>query len=132
MITDQIADLLTRIRNALQSGHPAVTVAHSKTKERIVALLADEGYLAGYQVIDEQKGKKTLKIALRYDKRGHPVIRELVRISRPGRRIYKASSDIKRFKGGLGLYVVSTSQGIVSDSKARTSGVGGELMCSVF
>ncbi|MCB0323484.1 MAG: 30S ribosomal protein S8 [Bdellovibrionales bacterium] len=132
MVTDQIADLLTRIRNALIAGHPSVTVPASRKKERILDLLVREGYLASFEQAEDASGKPVLKAQLRYDKRGGPVIREITRISSPGKRIYVNKDSIPKHKGGLGLVVVSTSRGLLSDSEARREGVGGELVCSVF
>lgn len=132
MVTDQIADLLTRIRNAQQAGHPAVKIPSSKTKRRILTLLHEEGFIAGIEETEDSAGKPQLKVMLRYGARGEPMIKELKRISRPGRRIYVGKADIPRNRGGLGLMVVSTSRGMLSDQQARKEGVGGELICSVF
>jgi small subunit ribosomal protein S8 len=132
MVTDQIADLLTRIRNALMAGHPSVAVPASKSKERILELLIAEGYIANVERGEDEAGKPQLKASLRYDNRGAPVIREITRISKPGKRIYVGKDDIPRSKGGLGIVVVSTSKGILSDQEARKEGIGGELICSVF
>ena len=132
MVTDQIADLLTRIRNALLAGHPVAYSPASTKKERILDLLTAEGYIAGFEKGEDANGKPQLAIKLRYDKRGAPVIRELKRISKPGKRIYVGKDEVPRNRGGLGMLVVSTSKGVVSDKEARKEGVGGELICSVF
>jgi small subunit ribosomal protein S8 len=132
MITDQIADLLTRIRNAQGAGHPAVAIPASKTKERILNLLCEEGYVARFERGEDSAGKPQLKVFLKYDDRGGPVIRELKRLSRPGRRVYVDKNDIPRDHGGLGMVIVSTSRGMLSDAQARVAGLGGELVCSVF
>ncbi len=132
MATDQIADLLTRIRNAQGAGHPAVTVPASKTKERVLKVLEEEGYIASVESVDDLAGKPQLKIHLRYTADNRPVIRELKRMSRPGRRLYVGHDAIPAQRGGLGLVVVSTSKGMLSDREARRMGVGGELICSVF
>lgn len=132
MITDQIADLLTRIRNAQRAGHPAVNMPASKKKESLLKLLVDEGYIAGIEQGEDANGKPQIKVYLRYDVHGQPVIREIQRISRPGKRIYVAKDEVPRNKSGLGLVVVSTSKGLLSDQQARKQGLGGELICSVF
>lgn len=131
MVSDQIADLLTRIRNAQRAGHPAVSSPASKSKKMILELLEREGYIAGFE--EEKLGAKSFfKVRLRYDEYGGPVIKELKRISRPGRRRYVGKDDIPKNHGGLGLVVVSTSKGVLSDQQARLEGIGGELVCSVF
>lgn len=132
MVTDQIADLLTRIRNAQRVGHPSVTIPSSRTKERILEVLHSEGYVERFERIDEENGKATLKVALKYDSIGQPVIRELNRLSSPGCRKYVGKSDIKSYRHGLGTVVISTSKGMLSDRDARAQGIGGELICAVF
>ncbi|HMO18116.1 MAG TPA: 30S ribosomal protein S8 [Oligoflexia bacterium] len=132
MVTDQIADLLTRIRNAQKVGHPFVKVPASKTKERILQLLEREGFVAKVTSEKDDNDKPVLKVGLKYDSAGGPVIRDLKRISSPGKRQYVPCSDIPKVRGGLGLVVVSTSRGMLSDREARKEGVGGELVCSVY
>ena len=132
MVTDQIADLLTRIRNASSAGHLSVRIPASNSKERVIKVLIDEGYLASVERTEDENAKPQLKVQLRYDNRGEPVIREIKRISTPGRRVYVGKEDIPRNRGGLGVLVVSTSLGVMADSEARKQGVGGELVCSVF
>lgn len=132
MNTDPIADLLTRIRNASDAKHPTVKVPASKSKKQILALLTDEGFVAGYEERENEDGKPEFKIALRFDNKGLPVIREIKRLSRPGKRVYVGREDIPRNRGGLGMVIVSTSKGMLSDQKARLEGIGGELICSVF
>ena len=132
MVTDQIADLLTRVRNAQRAGHPSVYVPASGTKERILNLLVAEGYIANVERLEREEGKPEFKVYLRYDNRGEPVIREINRLSRPGRRLYVQKDDIPRNRGGLGVVILSTSKGVLSDRDARKEGVGGELICSVF
>ena len=132
MNTDPIADLLTRIRNASDAKHPTVKVPASKSKKQILALLTDEGFVAGYEERDNEDGKPEFKIALRFDNKGLPVIREIKRLSRPGKRVYVGREEIPRNRGGLGMVIVSTSKGMLSDQKARLEGIGGELICSVF
>jgi small subunit ribosomal protein S8 len=131
VVTDQIADLLTRIRNAQRVGHPLVTVPASKTKERILKLLETEGFVAKVLSAKDDNDKPVLKVSLKYDQQGGPVIRVIKRISSPGKRQYVKSSEIPTVRGGLGLVVVSTSKGMLSDREARKEGIGGELVCSV-
>ncbi len=132
MVTDQIADLLTRIRNAHTAGHPSVVIPASREKERLLNLLVEEGFLASVESLKDDADKPVLKAHLRYDDKGLPVIRELKRMSKPGKRIYVGKDDIPRNRGGLGVVVVSTSHGVLADREARKLGVGGELVCSVF
>lgn len=131
MVTDQIADLLTRIRNAQRVGHLTVAAPASSTKTRILDVLVQEGYIEKYDV-SEVDGKRTLNISLKYSMQGEPVIKEITRISSPGCRKYVRKRDIGLFKHGLGTVIVSTSKGMLSDREARLQGVGGELICSVF
>lgn len=132
MVTDQIADLLTRIRNAQQVGHPVVSIPASKTKESILKLLEAEGFISRVSSDKDENDKPVLKASLKYDQRGKPVIRNIKRISSPGKRQYVKCADIPRVQGGLGLVVVSTSKGMLSDRDARKEGIGGELVCSVY
>lgn len=132
MVTDQIADLLTRIRNAQRVGHPSVKVPASKSKERILTLLEKEGFISKFISEKDDNDKPILKVQLKYDESGKPVIKDLQRISTPGKRQYVPCSEIPRVRGGLGLIVVSTSKGMLSDREARKEGVGGELVCSVY
>jgi small subunit ribosomal protein S8 len=131
-MTDPIADLLTRVRNASSAGHPTVTIPASRTKERILEVLKREGYIDRVEPLKDEDGKTSLKIYLRYSLQGRPVIKELRRMSRSGKRVYLAKDEIPRSKGGLGIVIVSTSQGMVTDEEARKLGVGGEPICSVF
>lgn len=132
MVTDQIADLLTRIRNAQRVGHPSVKVPASKTKERILQLLEREGFVSKVFSEKDENEKPVLKVNLKYDNAGGPVIRGLDRISSPGKRQYVSCENIPKVRGGLGLIVVSTSKGMLSDREARKEGIGGELVCSVY
>ena len=126
---DPIADLLTRIRNAQLAGHEDVDVPHSKLKVEIVRVLQEEGYINSYQVVEGTR--RVVQIALKYSK-GVPVIEEIKRISRPGLRIYKDSDSVPSINGGLGIAIVSTNRGVMTDRKARKDGVGGEVLCTVF
>lgn len=126
---DPIADLLTRIRNAQQAGHASVSLPSSAVKVAICAVLRDEGYLDDFQV--QGDAKPQLVIALRYHE-GAPVIEELDRVSRPGLRIYKPAGELPEVRGGLGIAIVSTNQGVMTDRAARRASVGGEVLCTVF
>jgi len=131
MITDPIADLLTRIRNGSRARHPRVDMPSSKLKVEIARILKDEGYIANFKVVDE-KGKRTLRVFLRYtpDRRG--VITDLRRVSRPGSRRYIGKAGIRPVVGGMGIAILSTPRGIMTGQSARKEGVGGELLCEVW
>ncbi|MCH9739712.1 MAG: 30S ribosomal protein S8 [Epsilonproteobacteria bacterium] len=131
MMTDIIADSLTRIRNAAQRRLDVTTLLHSKTIEATVSILVDKGYLESYKV-KEDGNKKTIKVVLKYDDNGHSVINELKKISKPGRRVYQASADIRSFKNGYGTLVVSTNKGVLANDEAFKQGVGGEVICSIW
>ena len=126
---DPIADLLTRIRNAQSANHPDVSIPSSKMKVAICKVLKDEGYIESYTT--EGDAKAVLNVTLRYHN-GRPVIEEIARVSRPGLRIYKACEDLPRVRGGLGVAIVSTNKGLLTDRAARAAGVGGEVVCTVF
>jgi len=127
---DPIADLLTRIRNGQMAEKAAVTIPSSKTKVAITQLLVDEGYLTGFSVEEADK-KPVLNIDLKYHN-GISVIEELKRVSRPGLRIYKGKDELPKVKAGMGVAVISTPKGIMSDREARAQGIGGEVICTVF
>jgi small subunit ribosomal protein S8 len=131
MTTDPIADLLTRIRNATRAKHPRVDLPASKLKLEVTRILKEEGYIANYKVVDE-KGKKTLRVFLRYTPDRRSVITDLKRISRPGSRRYVGKFDIRPVVGGMGIAIVSTPRGVMTGSSARKGGVGGELLCEVW
>ena len=126
---DPIADMLTRVRNAQMASHPDVAMPCSSAKVAIANVLKDEGYIADFAVTDGTHPQLT--IALRYHN-GQPVIEELHRVSRPGLRIYKGSEELPQVRGGLGVAVVSTNKGVMSDRAARAAGIGGEVLCTVF
>jgi small subunit ribosomal protein S8 len=128
-MTDPIADMLTRIRNAQLSEKTAVAMPCSKIKAAIAQVLKDEGYIDDFK-IDSDGVKSVLEIALKYYA-GRPVIEKIERVSRPGLRIYKGSKEIPPVMNGLGIAIVSTSRGVMTDRKARSSGVGGEVLCIV-
>ncbi|GIK35260.1 MAG: 30S ribosomal protein S8 [Gammaproteobacteria bacterium] len=129
-MTDPIADMLTRIRNGQTAGLPSVTMPSSHRKEAIAAVLRDEGYVAAYQVIDKPGNKRELTVELKYFD-GKPVIEHLRRISRPGLRSYRRKDKLPTVMGGLGVAIVSTPEGVMSDRAARARGVGGEVICIV-
>jgi small subunit ribosomal protein S8 len=128
-MSDPIADLLTRIRNGQAAGKAEVSVQSSRVKEAIVRVLKDEGYLADY-VVNKDGGRRALVIALKYHG-GKPVIERLERVSRPGLRAYRGKDALPKVLGGLGVAVVSTPQGVMSDREARRAGQGGEVLCVV-
>jgi len=131
MTTDPIADLLTRIRNAARAKHPRVDLPCSKLKVEVARILKDEGYLSNYKVVEE-KGKKTLRVFLRYTPDRRSVITDLRRVSRPGSRRYTGKSGIRSVVGGMGISILSTPRGLMTGQSARKAGVGGELMCEVW
>ncbi|OGA42493.1 MAG: 30S ribosomal protein S8 [Betaproteobacteria bacterium RIFCSPLOWO2_12_FULL_62_13] len=128
-MSDPIADMLTRIRNAQQSEKQSVVVPASKLKTAIAKVLKDEGYIENF-ALREDEGKPLLEISLRYYA-GKPVIEKIERISRPGLRIYRPSRDIPKVMNGLGIAIVSTPKGVMTDRKARGLGVGGEVLCII-
>ena len=128
-MTDPIADMLTRIRNAQMTERAVVSMPASKVKVAIARVLKDEGYIDGFKVSGEEL-KPKLEIGLKYHA-GRPVIEKIERVSRPGLRIYKSKDDIPRVMNGLGIAIVSTSRGLMTDRKARATGVGGEVICIV-
>jgi len=131
MMMDRIADMLTRIRNAQTAGIEKIEMPASNALLAIAELLKDEGYLAAVKAYNH-KGHRFLRLTLRYDDEGAPIIREIQRVSRSGRRVYVGADDLPRVKSGYGVAVVSTSQGIMTDKKAREARVGGEVLCTVF
>jgi small subunit ribosomal protein S8 len=132
MTTDPIADLLTRIRNSARAKHPRVDVPSSKLKVEVARILKEEGYIANYKVVEEQKGKKTLRVFLRYTQDRRSVITNLKRVSRPGSRRYVAKTGIRQVVGGMGISIISTPQGLMTGQAARKAGIGGEMMCEVW
>jgi len=128
-MSDPIADMLTRIRNAQMVEKPSVSMPSSKLKVAIAQVLKDEGYVDGYAVVGEA-AKPQLQIALKYYA-GKPVIEHIERVSRPGLRVYKGRHDIPNVKNGLGVAIVTTPRGVMTDRKARQTGVGGEVLCYV-
>jgi small subunit ribosomal protein S8 len=129
MMTDPIADMLTRIRNGQRAGKVSVLMPSSNLKSSIARVLKDEGFIADFQVKDES-GKTVMSVDLKYYE-GRPVIEDIKRVSRPGLRIYKAKDELPTVQGGLGVAIVSTSKGVMSDRAARAAGEGGEVLCYV-
>ncbi|MFZ0470931.1 MAG: 30S ribosomal protein S8 [Thiogranum sp.] len=129
MMTDPIADMLTRIRNGQRAGKVSVSMPSSKLKMSIAQVLKDEGYIQDFKLEDEA-AKGVMSVDLKYYQ-GQPVIETLKRISRPGLRIYKANGELPRVQGGMGVAIVSTSKGVMSDRAARAAGEGGEVLCYV-
>ncbi len=132
MVTDPIADFLTRVRNAQMARHRIVEIPASNLKKRITEILYDKGYILKYKFEDDNK-QGVIKIALKYNaETKEPAIRSLERISRPGLRQYAKPSDIRRVKSGLGVAIVSTSKGVMTDKEARAQSVGGEVLCQIW
>jgi small subunit ribosomal protein S8 len=130
-MNDPIGDMLTRIRNAQMRGKSTVSTPASKLRGWVLDVLAEEGYIRGYETGTDARGHATLEIGLKYFE-GTPVIRELKRVSTPGRRVYMGVKDIPVVRQGLGVSIVSTPKGVMSDANARSQNVGGEVLCTVF
>ena len=130
-MNDPIGDMLTRIRNAQMRGKSTVSTPASKLRAWVLDVLADEGYIRGYEKTTSTDGHGAIEISLKYFD-GVPVIRELKRVSKPGRRVYLGVKDIPQVRQGLGVSIVSTPQGVMSDANARANNVGGEVICTVF
>ena len=129
--TDPIADMITRIRNAQLRTLDSVSIPSSKFRARILDVLKEEGYISDYKFLTDKKNKGSLLVDLKYSN-GLPVIKEITRVSKPGRRIYSKAESIPKIKNGLGIVIVSTSMGIMSDNDARSKNIGGEIICRVF
>jgi small subunit ribosomal protein S8 len=131
MTTDPIADMLTRIRNALKARHPKVDVPASRMKTEIARILKEEGYIINFKVAEEGP-KKVIKIYLKYQPNNQPVISKLERVSRPGCRMYVGREEIPRVLGGLGVNILTTPRGLMTGRDARRAGVGGEVLCQIW
>ena len=129
-ISDPLGDMLTRIRNAQMRGMSKVVTPSSKLRIRVLEVLIDEGFIRGFTEV-EKDGHKNIEIELKYYE-GQPVISEIKRVSKPGRRVYSSVSDIPLVRNGLGISILSTSKGVMSDNAARNENVGGEVLCRVF
>jgi len=131
--TDSIADYLTRIRNAQMANHKVVEIPSSKLKKRITEILYDQGYILKYKFEDGEQGQDVIKVALKYDTNTKsPAIRKLERVSRPGLRRYTGVDDIPRAINGLGITILSTSKGVMTDKDAQKNNVGGEIICKIY
>ncbi|SDZ31445.1 SSU ribosomal protein S8P [Proteiniborus ethanoligenes] len=131
VMTDPIADMLTRIRNGNNAKHETVDIPASNMKKSIASILLEEGFIKGYDVIEDAK-QGILRVQLKYGKDNEKIITGLKRISKPGLRVYVKSDEIPRVLGGLGIAVLSTSKGIITDKEARKEGVGGEVICYIW
>lgn len=131
MMTDPVADLLARLRNALMAKHKTTTIPSSKLKTRITQILKDEGYIEDFRT-EEENGRAFLHVTLKYDDKAQPVIEGLARISKPGLRRYSSADDLPTVRGGIGMAIVSTSRGVMTDHQARKDRVGGEVLCTVW
>ena len=131
MVNDPIGDMITRIRNAQMRAKAKVSMPGSKQRERVAEVLKAEGYIRGYAAVAHANGRSELEIELKYFE-GEPAIRHLARVSKPGRRVYSASRELPRVRNGLGMTIVSTPRGVLSDAEAREQNVGGEVLAEVF
>lgn len=130
-MTDPLGDMLTRIRNGLHARKDTIAAPNSKTRQRVLDVLQREGFIRGYESTDESVAKSELRIMLKYHE-GVPVIQGIARVSTPGRRVYSSVKDLPRVQNGLGISIVSTPKGVLSDEEARAQNVGGEVLCTVF
>lgn len=130
-INDPVSDLLARLRNALSARHEKADVPSSRFKVELARILKDEGYIKNFKVMDD-RGGSLLRLYLKYDDAGNPVIHGLTRSSKPGRRLYAGKDELPEVLGGLGVAIVSTSQGLLSGNDAKKRGVGGEVVCTVW
>lgn len=131
MMTDPLGDMLTRIRNGQMARKSAVTAPASRLRANVLEVLKREGYIRGYSQADQRAGVAELTIELKYHE-GAPVIREISRVSKPGRRVYSKIKDLSKVSNGLGISILSTPRGVMSDAEARAANVGGEVLCQVF
>lgn len=131
-MTDPIADLLSRIRTAHLAKHDRLDMPASKLKAEICVLLKEQGYIEDFQLLDDDPVKRQMRVFLKYTSDGNPMIRHLQRVSKPGRRVYRGTEDLRPVLNGLGVGIVSTSQGLLTDKEARQRRVGGEILCEVW
>ena len=129
--TDPIADMITRIRNGQLRKLNTVSIPNSRLRTKILDVLKDEGYISNYKILSEKQNNKSLIVDLKYNN-GIPVIKNIARVSKPGRRVYAKANSIPKIQNGLGIAIVSTSMGIMSDNDARSKKIGGEVICRVF
>jgi small subunit ribosomal protein S8 len=132
MINDVISDSLTRIRNASMRKLGNCSLVFSRTVEDVLKIFVAKGYIETYKVVEEENNIKKINVVLKYDENDKPVINEVTRISKPGRRVYKKAQDIKKFKNGYGTIIVSTNKGVISNEDAHKYQVGGEVLCSIW
>ena len=131
-VTDSIADMLTRVRNGQKAGLETVAMPTSRMKVELARLMIEEGYILKYEITDTEKPSPTLVLSLKYNVRREPAVRGLKRVSKPGRRVYVGSGEIPRVQGGLGVALLTTSHGVITDRQARRQNVGGELLCYIW
>ena len=131
MLTDPVADSLTRMRNAYTAKKSTVKIYHSRYLENIFNVLKDEGYIRGFQRLEVRKGIHEIEVELKYHE-GQPVVKQISRVSTPGRRVYADCKSLPKVYGGLGTYIISTNQGVMSDAQARDKNLGGEIICRVY
>jgi small subunit ribosomal protein S8 len=131
MSMDSVGDFLTIIRNGIRVSRRFVVAPHSKFKQNIAQILQDEGFIRNFEVLDESGGKKSLKVYLKYVD-GESVIHEIIKVSTPGRRVYRKAKDLEHVVGKLGISIVTTNKGVITDKQARESSVGGEVICSIW
>jgi small subunit ribosomal protein S8 len=131
MLSDPIADMLTRVRNALTARHPKVDVPSSKLKTEVARIMKEEGYILNFK-LTEEGARKFIRIYLKYTPGNQPVISHIERVSRPGCRVYVGSQEIQRVLGGLGINILTTPRGVMTGSTARKEGVGGEVLCQIW
>lgn len=132
MMNDIIADALTRIRNAAMRKLEVTTLLHSNTVEGVLTVLEGKDYIESFKVVEGENHKKTIQVTLKYDENDNSVINEIKRVSKGGRRVYKASTELKNFKNGYGTIIVSTNKGVIANDEAFASNVGGEVLCTVW
>jgi small subunit ribosomal protein S8 len=131
-VNDPIGDMLTRVRNAVSAGHDVVAIPSTKIKLQIARILKEEGYISRYELEGEDTLTPLVKLTLKYGPRHQPVIRGLKRISKPGRRVYVGCGEIPRVQGGMGIAILTTASGVITDKTARLTKVGGELLCTIW
>jgi small subunit ribosomal protein S8 len=130
-VSDPISDMLTRIRNGILLRRTFVLIPSSKIKVAIAKILLDEGFIQGYEVTDERP-QPNIRVWLKYDEKRRPILTNMKRVSKPGRRVYKSRQDLPRVLSGMGIAIVSTSKGLMTDREARRQGVGGEVLCYIW
>ncbi len=131
-MTDPIADLLTRIRNAVRAGHPSVVIPGSRLKAQVVGILKTQGYIKGYGIEPGPTGQKEIKVELKPLQDGKPVLSGLKRVSKPGLRVYVDKESVPKVLNGMGIAILTTSRGVLTDEEARKLGVGGEVLCEIW